>query len=593
MSKILKRTAASIAIFLLATLIAACGSDQATPTREESPQTQLQQPTQTAGPTNTRLPIPTRPTPLADLANATTQAPQPTEEQATEPERATAEEPTPEVAKTQAPATEQESTQPPNQGQNGLPQDPATDDTVLLQDIYEQMDLSQYALAVDQPLDFNLGNNSPVQKFPYHETRNHPYIHLFPGLKYMAEHQGHDRALKDRDNAFRYSPWLLGKPQESTHEIRISRGVDYPGEILDPITHFIYNPWFEQYPGRTDSEAQGIHFSTNETFPYYRRGYGPFWFGKNSTRGVLAQAVAKAFEEAEKPGTTPHPLDWQTEYMFPGEHDPRSYLQPKDWDLESYVRTTVNRYLQTGQDHNYIYGFLQEDYSAPLIRWEFLHPSLPIIKVTAHNEKNLPFIHPGQAAPTPTQYSVAFVITFQNRWESLDDPNRWAIRFENQLKDHEVNLSAPMTTRNPDNIRKAPRPKDKQAIGASVVHEPGRWHYTDYMQHSIIGPVIVQIHKSDVLETGMYAITPKVSRWEAPGYLASDEQLNWPLIIGSVVDNQAEKITSIYYDVFGIVPSPSASPNPNWPLPDHVMATDQTKPGTQVWEEYNIDDHDW
>ena len=51
---------------------------------------------------------------------------------------------------------------------------------------------------------------------------------------------------------------------------------------------------------------------------------------------------------------------------------------------------------------------------------------------------------------------------------------------------------------------------------------PGEWHYTDYMQHKIIGPVVIQIHKSPVLEPGIYSAVPSTNHWEAPGHIATD-----------------------------------------------------------------------
>ena len=45
------------------------------------------------------------------------------------------------------------------------------------------------------------------------------------------------------------------------------------------------------------------------------------------------------------------------------------------------------------------------------------------------------------------------------------------------------------------------------------------------MQHRIIGPVVVQINKSEVLEPGLYSVTPKVTSWDAPGHIPLDEQL--------------------------------------------------------------------
>ena len=35
------------------------------------------------------------------------------------------------------------------------------------------------------------------------------------------------------------------------------------------------------------------------------------------------------------------------------------------------------------------------------------------------------------------------------------------------------------------------------------------------------------------------------------------------------------------------------SPNPGYPLPGHVMTNAYTAPGTEVWERFMLDGHDW
>ena len=145
------------------------------------------------------------------------------------------------------------------------------------------------------------------------------------------------------------------------------------------------------------------------------------------------------------------------------------------------------------------------NYASPRIRWEFLHDRLPIIKITAENSKILPLTIQGLKTPTPTEYSVSFVISFQNRWASLQDSNRWTKRFVNQgglQMNSELQIPEGETT-----------PSEEE------------WHLTDYMQHKIIGPVVVQIHKSDILKPGIYPVTPTTAHWEAPGHIATDKQM--------------------------------------------------------------------
>ena len=60
-------------------------------------------------------------------------------------------------------------------------------------------------------------------------------------------------------------------------------------------------------------------------------------------------------------------------------------------------------------------------------------------------------------------------------------------------------------------------------VGGKHQNFPNYWHSSDYMQHSIIGPVVV--HESEVVESGIYAVTPRVTNWEAPGPIAPDEHI--------------------------------------------------------------------
>ena len=67
------------------------------------------------------------------------------------------------------------------------PENPQTNDQVLLQDIYEQIDLEQFALDPDEPIPFvELDGPNQVSLMKYPEVHEHPYLHLFPELKHMA-----------------------------------------------------------------------------------------------------------------------------------------------------------------------------------------------------------------------------------------------------------------------------------------------------------------------------------------------------------------------------------------------------------------------
>ena len=59
---------------------------------------------------------------------------------------------------------------------------------------------------------------------------------------------------------------------------------------------------------------------------------------------------------------------------------------------------------------------------------------MPILKVTSYNATKLPLALT-EEGPSLTYSAVSFVISLQNRWAAFDDPNRWLIRFEEDLKE--------------------------------------------------------------------------------------------------------------------------------------------------------------
>ena len=488
-----------------------------------------------------------------------------------------------------------------------IPEDPETNEQVLLQDIYALMDLNQFALDPNGPIP--LPNKSgmedwsgsfttrergehPPTLFDYEETRDHPYLHLFPGLKGYVEvfqkWEEEGRPLIKRE--FRYHP------NRNSGTASFSSNSYDPGEAflpMDPITHFIYHPWFEP--------VEYIHLEQDITrFGATRSGGGarldryqiigegksrrfaamPHWFGANSTRGVIADAVARALEQARRPGVEEHPLPAiNIKHIY-------ARVQKADYggsrDLAAYLRTPIS-IIDRDDRHN----LPSQAYTLPFVQWEFLHPRLPIIKVTSFVGTKLPLANPGEDQRT-TRFAVSFVISFQNRWASFDDPNRWLTRFEHKLD----------TKRNSDGTG---------SLGGinKKLHErrfPWYWHTTDYMQHRLIGPVIVQVYKDkpqppattrykpkprgpQVLEPGVYAVYPKVSHWEAPGPILKDEHIVVePLLEGS-------KSTKGFQTVR---PAPQGSyPNPGWPLPGHVMTNPATGPGTKIWKDADLDWHDW
>ena len=162
------------------------------------------------------------------------------------------------------------------------------------------------------------------------------------------------------------------------------------------------------------------------------------------------------------------------------------------------------------------------------------------------------------------------MIAFQNRWTSFQDPNRWLARFPDS---YEPSVSHAVKDTNRNGVTGKVNPE---------LHEkfPNYWHSSDYMQHSLIGPVIVQVYESEVIEPGIYPMTPKVTSWEAPGPIAPDEHLT----VKSPLNGQ-DQGPPFTYD--------PGKPSANWPLPGHVMTSTETAPGTDIWNEAGMDYWDW
>ena len=167
-----------------------------------------------------------------------------------------------------------------------------------------------------------------------------------------------------------------------------------------------------------------------------------------------------------------------------------------------------------------------------------------------------------------TQYSVSFVISLQNRWASFNDPNRWIIRFKDDLE-----------------LYGKPWGLDPE------LPYPNYWDDTDYMQHRIIGPVVLTVHgkggKMSVLKPGNYSRAPSIAHWEAPGHILTDEQKRtiprkYSRLAGKNRDGRA----------FQVWPN-LRTPNAGFPLPGHVLTGPDQGPGTEAWKRYGMEGYDW
>ena len=338
-------------ILIMALTLAACGGDPATGQTEPQSEGPTNQETASIDQPETPIldPLPTKPIRLTNLGTPTAQPIRPTRSRpTTSPSESTS---APVGADTETP----EPTAQANPIQSPLdliPDNPKANDTVLLQDIYDLMDLDQFALDPTMPIEkFTIPE---AWKFPRSTVENHPYLHMFPDLELLTEN------TRTEEPDLSGWPDVIYAPHATLGEVkRHPTGTEY-FKPLDPITYFIYHPWFEQIDiGNTLGSDVGLNAyrtrvgrheeKTRSELSSHRNPYlqyGPYWFGKSSTRGVLSDAIASMMKDAAYPTTELMPLKWQIgahiyEFLHPGET-----VTEYNWKLDDYLRTTVNRYSQ-------------------------------------------------------------------------------------------------------------------------------------------------------------------------------------------------------------------------------------------------------
>ena len=481
-------------------------------------------------------------------------------------------------------------------------------------------------------------------------------------------------------NIIRYHPYF--------NQERFSGGRDYKDQLASSfqlrngIEHFLFNPWYE--PIHPSSLKTRKHYSTDIEY----ETWGPHWFGANSTRGVLAKGVTETLRNAVHPEVEYKAIPLSSS----DETEPNRTLL-------NYITTPVLDFDGSSRSEQSRRDRAHSTFRTPTTKWEFVHPQLPIVKVTSYNTLVLPFldrderpsldrpsrlmkfykdnrqnssdsvqekfcwdidftkvpkdlagkygpcggtstgrfkhiestppedlVHLLRAAPaeyfdmffpnkelnphSETTFAVSFVIAFQNRWDSFTNPDRWVIRFHDDLMPRDSGMFQMLNnTLQPWQGAIDPDFNDQ--------HFPNYWHTSDYMQHSIIGPVVVHIYESEVLQPGTYSFTPTVTEWEAPGYIVPDDrQLIVPTIILRDLEpgqphtfegfTKKRLITDQYSDLYGKTKDGKTfskgalrldatpfSPNPGFPLPGHVMTAADSAPGTEIWELFNMDDNDW
>lgn len=149
-------------------------------------------------------------------------------------------------------------------------------------------------------------------------------------------------------------------------------------------------------------------------------------------------------------------------------------------------------------------------HQTPLVQWEFLSPYLPIIRVTTYAEHHLPFGPPVEREfseqtfeypeplnhdqVAPTRYAVSFVVSLQQIWDRFDNPER-------------IDFYRYGTDADPEAV-----------VDELEPNQVPRWYATDFMQHRLIGPVVLQVFESDYFKTGIYSRMPNDRTWEKPSF---------------------------------------------------------------------------
>ena len=388
------------------------------------------------------------------------------------------------------------------------------DDSRTLAEIYQQVGLEQFHLAecTDQPHCLFAPTNriggwiNPARRIHEREAIrgdqnvNHPFRHTIAELDFAV------RNARENETFYRY-------------DLHDGKGGQRTNSPLG-LSAFLDAPWFEpRLPGPAGYREQG------DTSLYC-----PCHFGEGSLKTSLLNAVVKAITDNLTPEAQFFPIMQQTGLAPDNLRDHLSFGYR--FGMSEYMRRNWRR-----PPSDVIPNL------APTSDANFIHPELPILQVVSSVDIRLPYsLDPENQSikelPIAT-IQLVFNLALQRRWDTFDDPKR------------DINQYAAAYLDYPESYRGNPLARGELDPTLDELY-PNYWHPTDYMHHSVLGPVAVIIRpgREDaraLLKGGTYWVDLPQTEW------AQDPSVSSP---------EAARI--------GMRPL-SESENDGWPLPGHTV----------------------
>ena len=381
------------------------------------------------------------------------------------------------------------------------------DDSRTLAEIYQQVGLEQFHLVecTDQPHCLDPSNlpvtGNPTEIFPSNVEKgdlnvNHPFRHTIAEL----------------DFAVRNAP-----ANQRVYYYDLHNGAEANNSPVG-LSAFLAAPWFEPLNPKT-------HIG------YRKQGdtnlYCPCHFGEGSLKTSLLNAVVKVITNNLLPEAQFFPVLQETGLAPDNLRDQLSFGYR--FGTSDYMQKNWRKYSTSPMPN-----------AAPKSHANFIHPELPILQVTSTAHILLPYsLDPENQATSrlpKVTITLVFNLALQRRWDTFDDQRRDIIQYAAAYLDYPE-----PTYHDREGLE---RGELDQALDALY---PNYWHTTDYMQHSILGPVAVIISRTTIVKPGTYWVDLPTTKWAADPSASSPETAR----IGERPLGESE--------------------NDGWPLPGHKV----------------------